>query len=215
MINNAKITKISMGLVLVALLVGPQFSYADWGGRHEERHEDHHFYRYHDHPHLGLHISFLPDDYFSVPVGRTRYYYYDGLYYTGTGRDYVLVSPPIGAVVRTIPPEYHPVTINGVTYYTDNGIYYVYTRYGYQVVPQPVVVIQPTIQTTTVASAPVTAAVGTAANSDDVFTVNIPNDKGGYTAVIIKKSGNGFVGPQGEFYGEFPKVSQLKAMYAK
>jgi hypothetical protein len=49
----------------------------------------------------------------------------------------------------------------------------------------------------------------------DVFTVNIPNEHGGYTAVIIKRSANGFVGPQGEFYPEFPKVSQLKIMYGK
>ena len=47
------------------------------------------------------------------------------------------------------------------------------------------------------------------------FTVNIPNDHGGYTAVIIKRSGNGFTGPQGEFYPEFPKVSQLRVMYGK
>ncbi len=47
------------------------------------------------------------------------------------------------------------------------------------------------------------------------FTVNIPNNHGGYTAVVIKRSGNGFTGPQGEFYPEFPKVSQLKIMYGK
>lgn len=47
------------------------------------------------------------------------------------------------------------------------------------------------------------------------FTVNVPNDHGGYTAVVIKRSGNGFTGPQGEFYPEFPKVSQLKIMYGK
>ena len=47
----------------------------------------------------------------------------------------------------------------------------------------------------------------------DEFTVNIPNDHGGYTAVLIKRSGNGFTGPQGEFYPEFPTVSQLKIIY--
>ena len=49
----------------------------------------------------------------------------------------------------------------------------------------------------------------------DEFIVNIPNNHGGYTAVIIKRSGNGFTGPQGEFYPEFPTVSQLKMMYGK
>ena len=37
----------------------------------------------------------------------------------------------------------------------------------------------------------------------DEFTVNIPNDHGGYTTLLIKRSGNGFTGPQGEFYPEF------------
>jgi hypothetical protein len=47
------------------------------------------------------------------------------------------------------------------------------------------------------------------------FTVNIPNDHGSYTAVIIKRSGNGYVGPQGEYYPDFPTVAQLKVMYGK
>jgi len=47
----------------------------------------------------------------------------------------------------------------------------------------------------------------------DDFTVNVPNAQGGYTAIIIKKSGDGYVGPQGEYYSEFPKVSQLQTIY--
>jgi len=49
----------------------------------------------------------------------------------------------------------------------------------------------------------------------DQMTVNIPNDHGGYTPVVIKRTANGFIGPQGEFYPQFPKVSQLKVMYGK
>jgi hypothetical protein len=55
----------------------------------------------------------------------------------------------------------------------------------------------------------------TTTETQDSFTVNIPNNRGGYTAVILRKSGNGFIGPQGEFYPDFPKVEQLKLMYAK
>ena len=47
------------------------------------------------------------------------------------------------------------------------------------------------------------------------FTVNIPNEHGGYNAVVIKRSGNGFVGPQGEFYPEFPKRFQLQMKYGR
>ena len=51
--------------------------------------------------------------------------------------------------------------------------------------------------------------------AQDIFTVNIPNTRGGYTPVALKRSGSGFIGPQGEYYTEFPKVEQLKVMYGK
>ena len=46
------------------------------------------------------------------------------------------------------------------------------------------------------------------------FTVNIPNSQGGYTAIVIKQSGSGYTGPQGEYYTSFPTVVQLQVMYA-
>lgn len=49
----------------------------------------------------------------------------------------------------------------------------------------------------------------------DSFTVNVPRSYGGYQGVVLTKKGRGFVGPQGEFYSEFPSVEQLKEMYGK
>ena len=49
----------------------------------------------------------------------------------------------------------------------------------------------------------------------DEFTVNIPNTHGGYNAVVIKRSGDGFIGPQGEYYPEFPRVFQLQMKYGQ
>ncbi len=49
----------------------------------------------------------------------------------------------------------------------------------------------------------------------DSITVNIPDKTGGYTAVTLKRSGTGFIGPQGEFYPVFPKVSELEIIYGK
>jgi len=46
------------------------------------------------------------------------------------------------------------------------------------------------------------------------YAVNIPNRTGGFNTVIIKKSGEGFVGPKGEYYPEFPKVWQLQMKYS-
>jgi hypothetical protein len=211
--NRINMSKLSTAVLMLAFLAGPQLAFADWGiginvGGPGHHHDDH-FYRWHDHPQWGLHIHFLPEGYHTYWVGGVKYYYYDGLYYTYVGGDYVLVAPPVGAYVEVIPQDFHPVIINGVTYYTDNGIYYIWTHHhGYQVVAAPVVYVQP---------APVVAAqpVLTPVPTQDTFPVNVPDGKGGYVSVVIKKSPKGFVGPQGEFYAQFPSVAQLKVMYTK
>jgi hypothetical protein len=57
------------------------------------------------------------------------------------------------------------------------------------------------------------APVASTTYSGDTVTVNVPNNNGGYTAVVLKRSGNGFVGPQGEYYDQVPTTEQLQAMY--
>lgn len=37
----------------------------------------------------------------------------------------------------------------------------------------------------------------------NIFMVNIPNDKGGYSSVMLQKSGNRFIGLPGEFLPDF------------
>jgi len=233
MLGKVNVMKILMGAFMLISLAAPQLSYADWsigigvGDHHDDRdrHDDRdhrderRFYGWHDHPHYGLHMHFLPDGYFTVWVEGRRYYYYDGLYYTYVGAgDYVIVNPPLGAYVAAIPPDFQPMIINGRTYYANNGVYYILTPHGYRVVEQPVVYVQPqpvVVQPPqqVVVAQPVVVAPPVVAQ--DMFSVNVPNKSGGYTAVVIKKSGNGYQGPQGEFYADFPKVEQLKAMYTK
>ena len=209
----------------LVVLAHPTLSYADWEGHHHDgwhhngwRHDndERHSYRYHDEPRFGFYLSFLPHGCFNFSIGGLRYYYSDGFYYNRrVVGDYVLVNPPVGAMIRTIPQDYYPVVINGATYYTNNGIYYLYTPQGYQVVSQPVTtVVQSPQPTQTITTTNYGNANGNA-DSDDSVMVNIPNNKNGYTPVIIKKTPQGFVGPQGEFYAEFPKVSQLKLIYGK
>jgi hypothetical protein len=67
----------------------------------------------------------------------------------------------------------------------------------------------PTYPTTEISPVQITTT------STDDITLNIPNAAGGYTSVMIKSSGKGFIGPQGEFYPEFPRVSALKVIYGK
>ena len=74
--------------------------------------------------------------------------------------------------------------------------------------PQQVVVEQP-------APVVVTQVPPSTTYSGDTATVNVPNSNGGYTAVVLKRSGNGYVGPQGEYYDQVPSTAQLQAMYGK
>ncbi len=214
MLKIKNFIKSSVILSALLLLFSPAKSYAWWGDHH------YHSYRHYDHPHVGFEVSFLPHDCFSFYIGSSRYYYDDDVYYLRRGPEYVVVAPPVGAVVRTIPSYYELVMINGVPYYTNGGVYYVYTRRGYQIVPAPVTVVAaapvtPTPTPPIIVTQPTSPPVGNV-SSDDAFTINVPKSNGqGYTSVTIKRSGQGFVGPQGEFYSEFPKVEQLRVMYGK
>ena len=209
MLSKLNINKLLMSFLTLVLLAAPQLSYADWGfgirvGDHDR---DHHYYRYHDHPRYGIHSHYLPAGYLTLWVGGNRYFYADGLYYSYVGGDYIIVNPPIGAYVNVIPPDFHAVRINGRIYYTDNGVYYVLTQHhGYKVVIGPSVYAQ---------HSPVIIAQPVTVNAQDSFPINIPNNNGSYNTVIIKKTGNGFIGPQGEFYAQFPSVSQLRMMYGR
>lgn len=172
-------------LFLSLLIIRPTPSYA-WHG--------------HGRSYVGINFGVWPGSYYyGSPYYYPYYPYYADPYYTAPYYpEYAVVSSS----------SYQPVVVNGVTYYVNNGVYYIYTQYGYQAVPTPAGVA-PVVQTATV--------IANSASTDtvDSITINIPNNKGGYTAVVLKKSGNGYIGPQGEFYSEFPKVSQLQTMYGK
>ncbi|MBF0504523.1 MAG: hypothetical protein HQL14_05395 [Candidatus Omnitrophica bacterium] len=71
--------------------------------------------------------------------------------------------------------------------------------------PSPVIVAQP--------AGVVVAQPPSEIDTQDSVTVNVPNSNGSYTAVVLKRTGNGFVGPQGEFYTQVPSTQQLKLMY--
>ena len=138
----------------------------------------------------------------------------------------------IGAIVGSLPPYYNTVYYGGVPYYYYDGIYYRPYSNGYMVVQappvaapvmvqQPYTVAQPTVYAPVEsanivqAASSVTQQVASPATQGEPFTVNVPNSKGGWTSVTLTRSGTGFIGPQGEYYKEFPKIKQLKEMYGK
>ncbi len=175
-------------LVLGLLMIRPASAYADWhgqGGGHGNWHGGGNG-NWHGN---GGHWHNRGYSYVGIDLSLwpAGYYYNDPYYYGGP---YYSAG---NAVLVTPPANFQPVVINGTTYYVNNGTYYIYTAYGYQAVASP-------------------AAVAGTLNS---YIINVPNGRGGYTAVILKRSGRGFIGPQGEFYPEFPKISQLKLMYGK
>jgi len=101
------------------------------------------------------------------------------------------------------------IFVGGHRYYHNHGTYYKRSSCGYYAVPNP----YENYYSTKIES---TEYEGDLQNrSESSFVVNIPNSDSGYTEVLIKKSGDGYIGPQGEYYQNFPSVDQLKAMYSK
>ena len=146
-------------------------------------------------------------------------WYNDGWFWFDAG----ITALALGSVVSSLPPYCTTVYDGGMPYYYSNGMYYRPYPSGYVVVPAPVeapvVVQQPATLYQPVVTAPVQSvnieqAVSPTTQGES-FTVNVPNYKGGWTSVTLTRSGTGFIGPQGEYYAEFPKIKQLKEMYGK
>jgi len=182
-------------------------------------------------PKQGTYVRHLPRGHFNISVGDFSLCYWEGIYYRPIEKRYVVVPAPIGAVVTAIPRGYAPVVINGAEYYEVNDATYINTPEGYQVVPEPKVIIIKDSELKASAKAELeaekelsalssaNAALSAGYTSQPVvevsFTVNIPRSDGKYTAVTLKRSGEGFIGPQGEYYEKFPTVEQMRVMYAE
>jgi len=153
--------------------------------------------------------------------GGGRHYYRDGRWYRHgwLGFDVAVSALAIGALIDSLPPRYTTVVYGGVPYYYYDNVYCrPYPYGGYVVVPAPVmtqpVVVAPELPQPVVVTTPAPVAQPQAQTPGTV-TINIPNSRGGYTAITLRRSGNGFVGPQGEYYSEHPTVDQLKTLYGK
>ncbi len=114
-----------------------------------------------------------------------------------------------GAIV-SLPHFSTAIFIGGHRYYHNHGTYYKRSSCGYYVVPNP----NENYYDTKVESSQYYEG-GLPNRSESSFVVNIPNSNSGYTEVLIKKSGDGYIGPQGEYYQNFPSIDQLKAMYTR
>ena len=72
--------------------------------------------------------------YTEVVVGNSRYYYDQGVFYTGDPGHYVVIEAPVGAVVYNVPSNYERVEIDGAHYFRHGNVYYRPSGRGYEVV---------------------------------------------------------------------------------
>lgn len=144
-----------------------------------------------------------------------RHYYRGGRWYRHGwfGFDVAVSALAVGALLDSLPPRYDTVVVSGVPYYYYGNTYYrPYPYGGYVVVPPPVMAPVVVAEQAPAYAAPVPQYQ---AQVPGTLTINIPNSRGGYTPVTLTRSGNGFVGPQGEYYADNPTVEQLKVLYGK
>jgi len=72
--------------------------------------------------------------YTEVVVDNGRYYYDQGVFYTGNPGHYVVAEAPAGAVVYSLPSGYERVDIDGASYVRYRDVYYKPAGRGYEVV---------------------------------------------------------------------------------
>ncbi|HOX53851.1 MAG: hypothetical protein PHI86_01635 [Candidatus Omnitrophica bacterium] len=141
-----------------------------------------------------------------VVVNHHRYYYDDGRFYRPGwfGFRISIGTPPVGIVISYLPARHKTLVIGNTTYYYCDNVYYKPVPQGYVVVPAPVVASNAQV----IVQQP-QGVIG------ETVVINVPNINGSYTPVVLTKSGNGYIGPQGEFYPGNPTVEQLRALYGK
>jgi hypothetical protein len=203
-------SKMILIATLVAVTVGFQ---ADWAEARifHRRHSCHRKHHYRPHPLWGR-IVRIPRALVRLVVGGRDYYYDDGLFYIkDKAGQYVVVAPPIGGVIVTLPARHKRILVNGRTYYYYNDVYYAKHKGGYIVVDDPVYAIETLPEKVDVLES--ASAKGIPEISR--YTVHIPGKDGSYLPIELARQGDGYIGPQGEYYPEFPSIEQLKAMYVK
>jgi len=98
-------------------------------------------------------------------------------------------APVVPTFIDSLPDQAVFVYIDGTKYAYFQGVFYKQIFSGYEAID------------------PATIVLGGS------FNIAIPNTNGAYTLIQMNAVNNGFVGPQGEFYPQFPAIQQLQAMY--
>lgn len=191
-------------------------------------------------PPLGAVVRTLPPYYQIVSVNGVGYYLVEGTYYINTAGGFQVVSAPVivaparTQIVSVPATENRTKVAEGITLGTILGAVtggiIGYQRKGNDAARGALIggvlgataggVIGAQVPNQTEMSRAVSPEpAGLLSFSDagaESYTVNVPHANGsGYVPVLLRKSGEGFLGPQGEYYPEFPKITQLQLMYAR
>ena len=206
--NKSKVTLfLVMGGMMSVVLVQPTEAGA-WQRAKRHSYRNHGYY-HHGHPanyprgNSGFVLSF-PAEFIRISLGGKTYHYHKGAYYLKDRHIYNVVSAPIGACITRLPHGYQKIYVDGVPYYTYNDVHYKHTRNGYEVINKPYSVHAKNTQ------------VGSEHQNigmENSITLSVRNKEGGLVSITVRPSGNGYVGPQGEYYDEFPKIEHLKLIY--
>lgn len=189
---------------------------ADSFSRDRDHHKDHHSWQK---PHFPEYPSHRPSvrflwNYHICHYNGVCYYYCDGLFYVHGPFGFSLCTPPSGMIMNFLPSGFQVVFHQGHEYRYYMGVYYLPVREGFMITGNPFFTPPPSSVSVPVQTADV-PGTSVSVTSETEFTVNIPNSDGSFTPVKLTKHKEGFLGPQGEYYEEFPRVSQLKLMYGK
>jgi len=163
---------------------------------------------------LSLMLIFVSSDLFAKDRGhsndRSHYYYRQNHWYkSGSFWERTIVSGLVaGAIVASLPPRTRTVYVSNSPYYYD-GVYY------FRSCPEGYVVVEPSVIQRPAVIVRGQPAIRVQSQNTDVVTINIPNTYGGYSSVALIRQGNGYIGPQGEYYNDNPTVEQLRALYGK
>jgi len=90
-------------------------------------------------PKEGLKIRVLPKKRHVIHYHDHNYFYWDGIWYSSIGAEFVVIRPPLGIIVPILPAFYTTIWFGDIPYYYANDVYYVWRDdlNGYEVVEFP------------------------------------------------------------------------------
>jgi hypothetical protein len=129
---------ILMALLSGILMVGyPQGSGAKEVASHPRPFMDSRHNHNRHYPAPGQFVDDLPQGHRAVFWGKERYHFFNGVWYRPVGRQFLVVTPPIGLIVPFLPPFHTTLWVNGLPYYYANEVYYAQSPVGYTIVNPP------------------------------------------------------------------------------